>query len=107
VTLYWYRSPFTDLTSSKKRPAVVVSSHLYNKNKKNLIIMPVTSQIHEAYYGDTALKDWQQSSLLKPSVIKPIMTTLEKTLVIRKFGELSETDQTALLNSIKNIIGKQ
>jgi hypothetical protein len=35
------------------------------------------------------------------------MTTLEKTLVIRKLGELSETDQTALLNSIKNIIGKQ
>lgn len=37
--------PFTDQTSSKKRPAVMISSRAYNQQKLDLIIMAVTSQI--------------------------------------------------------------
>ncbi len=35
--------PFTDQTTSKKRPAVVVSSDAYNNDRPDIILMAVTS----------------------------------------------------------------
>ena len=40
--------PFTDQSTSKKRPAVVISSVAYNAERPDLIIMAVTSQIKPA-----------------------------------------------------------
>ena len=37
--------PFTDQTTSKKRPAVVVSSSVYHEERPDLIIMAITSQL--------------------------------------------------------------
>ena len=36
--------PFTDQTAAKKRPAIVVSSDAYHRDRRDLIIMAVTSQ---------------------------------------------------------------
>jgi len=69
--------PFTDQTTSKKRPAIVVSSSDYNFNRPDLVLMAVTSQVKEpAPYGDTAVIHWEQAGLIKPSVMKPIFTTI-------------------------------
>jgi mRNA interferase MazF len=37
--------PFTDQSTTKKRPAVVISSTRYNTERPDLIIIAVTSQI--------------------------------------------------------------
>ncbi len=37
--------PFTDQSGGKKRPAVIVSSSDYNANRRDLIIMAITSQV--------------------------------------------------------------
>ena len=37
--------PFTDQTASKKRPAVVVSADAYHQQRRDVIVMAVTSQI--------------------------------------------------------------
>jgi mRNA interferase MazF len=48
--------PFTDQTTSKKRPAIVVSSSDYNFNRPDLVLLAVTSQVRKsAPYGDTVL----------------------------------------------------
>ncbi len=39
--------PFTDQTTSKKRPAMVVSSNAYNAERSNHIIMAITSRLHQ------------------------------------------------------------
>jgi mRNA interferase MazF len=36
--------PFTDQTSTKKRPTAVISSDTYNQQKLDLIIIAITSQ---------------------------------------------------------------
>jgi len=36
--------PFTDQRTTKKRPAVVVSSDAYNQERPDIILMAVTSQ---------------------------------------------------------------
>jgi mRNA interferase MazF len=39
------RFPFTDQTATKKRPAVVISSEAYQRERPDLILMAITSQI--------------------------------------------------------------
>jgi mRNA interferase MazF len=99
--------PFTDQTTTKKRPAVIVSSSTYNQNRPDIVIMAVTSQIHSSgYFGDVRIQKWQQAGLLKPSVIKPILTTVEKGLVIKKLGSIADSDRVALAEELQSILGE-
>ena len=98
--------PFTDQSQTKKRPAVVISSKAYNSERPDLIIMAVTSQIKPtAIIGEVVVQDWQAAGLLKPSAIKPVITTIEKPLVIRTMGRLKDEDQNALRESLRVILG--
>jgi len=99
--------PFTDMTTAKKRPAVVVSSVACSRNRADIILMAVTSQMQSIHYlGDVPVVDWRQAGLLKPSIIKPVFTTLEKVLILRKLGRLSEGDRAALKQALKAILGE-
>jgi len=83
--------PFTDQSTIKKRPAVIISSDEYNRNRPDIILMAVTSQMRSAdFYGDLPVKQWQQAGLLKPSVVKPICTTIEKRLILKTLGRLDQ-----------------
>ena len=98
--------PFTDQSGIKKRPAVIVSSAAYNIARLDVILMAVTSQIRpSATFGEVLISDWQRAGLLKPSVIKPVMTTVERRLIIRQLGRLEQADLTALQNVLPVITG--
>lgn len=98
--------PFTNQSATKRRPAVVVSSSSYHRERPDLIIMAVTSQARPAgVFGEVQVKAWQAAGLLKPSAVKPVITTIEQSLVIRALGRLKEEDQTALKRAIATIIG--
>lgn len=99
--------PFTDQTTSKKRPAVVISSDAYHSQYADIIVMAITSQSRTAsLVGEVMITEWQNAGLLKPSVIKPVVSTLERTLVIRKLGELKQGDRQALQNALSEIFGR-
>lgn len=98
--------PFTNQASTKQRPAAIISTAAYNTIKPDLIIIAITSQIKPAQgLGEFQVKDWRQAGLLKPSVVKPVITTIEKRLVIKKLGQLQQTDQQLLQQTIKSILG--
>lgn len=98
--------PFTDQSAMKKRPAVVVSSQTYNTERPDLIILAVTSQIRPSNnFGEVIVNQWQQAGLLKPSAIKPVITTIEKNLVIKPMGRLTPPDREALLACLQSILG--
>ncbi|MDT4895866.1 MAG: mRNA interferase MazF [Acidobacteriota bacterium] len=98
--------PFTDQTGKKKRPAVVVSSAIYNAARFDLILMAITSQVRTApVVGEVTVTDWQKAGLLKASVIKPVVTTIEKRLVLRLLGQLEQTDRVALQQVLGTILG--
>lgn len=98
--------PYTDQTGSKKRPAIVVSSPAFNRRRPDLILVPVTSQQHvRPVFGEVALDDWQVAGLLAPSATKPIIITLEKSLVVKKLGRLSAGDCAAVKDSLLLLLG--
>ncbi len=100
------RFPFTDQRGSKQRPAVVISSTAYNQSRPDIILMAVTSQIRtKAVFGEAVIEDWQAAGLLKPSAIKPIVFTAEKTIARKTLGQLGDKDEEGLREVIETIIG--
>lgn len=72
--------PFTDQTTTKKRRAFVVSSDAYHRDRQNVILIAVTSQTRPpAGVGEFAVQRWKDAGLLKPSVLKRLLATVEKT----------------------------
>lgn len=98
--------PFTDLSASKKRPAIVVSSELYHHERNDVIVTAVTGYRDvPVYQGDVVIAAWKAAGFLKASIIKPVLTTLEISLVIRKLGALQEDDTKALRSALHLVIG--
>lgn len=98
--------PFTDQSGAKKRPAVVVSSSGYNTHRRDIVIMAITSQIREPLgFGEAIITDWPAAGLIKVSVLKPVLTTIEQGLVVRTLGMLAAADAKTLRKVIGDAIG--
>ena len=67
--------------------------------------MPITSQLRVNAFGDLLVQDWQAARLLMPSAIKPVLATLDPSLVIKPLGILSARDQAALHALIPQLLG--
>ena len=87
--------PFTDQSGTKQRPAVVLSGSSYNRSHPDIILAPVTSQITNTP-DEIILANWKTAGLLKPSAVKPILSSFETNLVRRELGKLSSVDLKAL-----------
>lgn len=90
--------PFTDQSSSKRRPAVVVSSSAHIRGTGDLVILAISSQRGRPV--DLEVRDWQEAGLLKPSVFKPVVTTIESSLILKKLGALTGRDLSTLRQMI-------
>jgi len=98
--------PFTDQSGAKKRPAVVVSSSSYNATRRDLVIMAITGQVRQPLaFGEAMIADWQATGLIKASVLKPVFTTIERSLVARTMGTLSAADTKTLRKLLAEAIG--
>ena len=94
--------PFTDQIGIKKRPAIVVSSSVYNNARRDLVLIAVTYQIRASLaLGDFLIAGWKGASLLKASIVKPILTTIEQKLILRRLGRLNEPDKKSLQQVVK------
>ncbi|HEU5070406.1 MAG TPA: type II toxin-antitoxin system PemK/MazF family toxin [Verrucomicrobiae bacterium] len=80
--------PFTDLTSRKVRPVVVVG-----RNGADLFLVPISSVLANT---DLPLRDWGAAGLNVPSGIKSQLATVEEHLVLKVVGTISIADQQAL-----------
>jgi mRNA interferase MazF len=97
--------PFTDQSTIKKRPAVVVSSARYNSERPDVIIMAITSQLRSESPFDVPVIDWQSANLLKPSAIKPLIATVEQRLILKRLGALTPRDLQAAAQGLKQLLG--
>lgn len=98
--------PFTDQTGTKRRPAVVVSSPRYHRERPDLILMPITSQNPgSTRFGDVPVSDIAAAGLLTEGTIKPVLLTLECRLAIKRLGRICEHDQARLRYAVAQLFG--
>ena len=78
--------PFTDLSSGKVRPAVVIGLGSF---ESDLFVVPVTSRLFQA---DLILCNWAQAGLNVQSGIKGQIATVDRSLIRQVLGNLSTLD---------------
>lgn len=98
--------PFTNLQTTKKRPAVIISSAAYQQNRPDVILLAITSRIRlPLALGETVLQEWQAAGLAKPSMLKPLIATIEQACIVKTLGRLSTADRQNLSRTIQTILG--
>lgn len=89
--------PFSDQTSAKIRPAVVVSPRYPSDD---LLVVAVTSVGETLRPGEFAIQLWRESGLIHPSFIKRAVASIASNLVRKQLGQLRESDLKRLNESI-------
>ena len=94
--------PFSDERVSKRRPALV----LLDANDDDLLVAGVTSQASQHRF-DVALSDWEHEGLLLPSIVRVHkIAAIEKGLVERTLGMLSENDSARVRAVVHSIMSE-
>ena len=78
--------PFSDSSSQKVRPAVVIGSGTFHDD---VFVVPVTSRLFQT---DLVFDDWSEAGLNVPSGIKGQIATVDVSLIRQVVGKLSAPD---------------
>src|SRR6266542_6874597 len=98
--------PFSDLSTTKTRPAVVVSSAKYQVHEPDLILAAVTSRVAAATGPmDYVLSDWRAAGLRFPSALKPVLFTLDPARVLFRVGALTRADLSQVDRRLRLALG--
>jgi len=81
--------PFSDQSSAKIRPAVVVSP---DYPSDDLLVVAVTSVGDVLRPGEFAIQFWREAGLIHPSFAKRAVASATKNLVRKQLGQLREAD---------------
>jgi mRNA interferase MazF len=85
--------PFTDLTSRKVRPAIVVG-----QSGADLFVVPLSSVLANT---DFPLQEWRAARLNVPSGVKAQLATVEERLVVKIVGKISAADLQTLNQKLR------
>ncbi len=67
--------------------------------------MAITSNTKNPFrIGDCPIKDYVSAGLLKPSVIKSAISSIDKSLILKKLGTLSQDDLDLLNKTLKELL---
>ncbi|MEI9864399.1 MAG: hypothetical protein WDN00_07545 [Limisphaerales bacterium] len=80
--------PFTDLTSRKVRPAIIIG-----RSGADLFLVPLSSVLANT---DFSLKEWSAAGLNVPSGVKAQLATVEERLVVKIVGATGCCDVQSL-----------
>ena len=99
---------FSGAVGYKRRPAVVISKDRFNTAGIKLIVAAITGNVSPPYRpDDTLLSDWKGAGLLKPSAVRGVLATVDKSDIARKLGTLSAKDFSRVEQGIADVLGFQ
>ena len=94
--------PFTDLSSQKKRPVLVLSNSRYNHATDDVIVAAITSNVEMKPYivpltnNDLSLGELKVDSCIRADKIY----TLSQSIIIKSFGQV----KVGIINAVKKKI---
>ena len=100
--------PYSDMTTSGNRPAVVVSCDALNSSVQDITVItlvPFTGQIpHVPDLFSYEITNWRNAGLRTPSIAKPAIFTLESSRVTRRIGTLTSPDMAGVDNLLHTVL---
>src|SRR5260221_6641853 len=89
--------PFSDQSSAKVRPAVVVSP---DYPSDDLLVVAITSVGDVLRPGEFPIQFWREAGLIHPSFAKRAVASVTHNLVKKQLGQLRESDLAKLDDAI-------
>lgn len=101
--------PFTDLTSQKKRPAVIISTTAYNEKNDDIVVVALTSNVEDRDFSIIlTTEDLEQGSLKVTSMIRADkIYTLSKSIVLKTFGQVKPDILPKIRDAVLKLINLQ
>ena len=91
-------TPFSDLTATKVRPAVIVGALA---RSSDYLIVPLTSRTGRLAAGEFPLADWKGAGLNLPTTVKAGVYTIHASLILKSVGSLSAADARQVEQSLR------
>lgn len=92
------RYPLSDLSSTKVRPALVVSAP---HPSQDLLIVPLTSRVGGLSMGEFVLPDWAGAGLNVATAVKRGIYTVHERLALKTVGRLSAASMSRVEASLR------
>ncbi len=94
--------PFTDLSSQKRRPVIVISNNRYNRATSDIVVVAMTSKPFSSTYSiEIESTDLILGKLNRPGHIRADkIYTLAQSIVLKTFGKVHDH----VLNRVRTIL---
>ncbi|MBL7095216.1 type II toxin-antitoxin system PemK/MazF family toxin [candidate division KSB1 bacterium] len=97
VVLFPY--PFSDLTTNKVRPAIVISDQ--GKKYKDVFIAPLTSKTRNIGEGEFIISKWKKAGLNVKTAVKRGCYLADTDIIKKKVGTLDICDLKRVESALK------
>ena len=100
--------PYSDLSSSKRRPVLIISNNNYNKNYPDIVVSVITSNLFKDDYSvELYNEDLELGMLPEPSIIKcHKLFTIEQSQVLKRFSIVKEKKFDEVIMFLTKLIQK-
>ena len=101
--------PFTDLSSRKRRPVIVVSNDAYNQSSADVVVVAMTSNPRSVPYSlPITPDDLAEGRLNRPGRVRvDKIYTLAQRIVLRTFGQVSAAFFDRVLETLDQLTARQ
>jgi mRNA interferase MazF len=100
--------PFTDLSSHKRRPVIVISNNDYHCKTADMVVVAMTSNPAQVEYGFVVHpSDLDQGRLNRPGTVRADkIYTLSQSLIVNNFGRVNENVIHKILKMLNKLTGQ-
>ncbi len=98
--------PYSDLSSTKRRPVLVVSNNHYNQKFPDILVCVITSNLFKDDYSvDLNDNDLEIGMMPEQSVIKcHKLFTIEQTQIIKRFSIIKDDKLKDVINKLMLLV---
>jgi mRNA interferase MazF len=100
--------PFTDLSSTRRRPVIVISNDAYHTSGEDMIVIAMTSNPKATPYTFVLTNaDLVNGSLNRPGTVRADKVyTLSQKIIVKTFGRVSDAVLDEIRKRLEQIIKK-
>ena len=101
--------PFTDLSSQKRRPVIVVSNDTYNRKTRDIVVVAMTSNPDAVDYSFAVTSsDLEKGTLNRPGKVRvDKIYALSQSIVVKTFGRVNATTLDRIRKTLQDLTAKK
>jgi mRNA interferase MazF len=101
--------PFTDLSSNRRRPVIVISNTPYHHKTQDMVVVAMTSNPQVVDYSFTITSaDLAQGTLNQPGKVRADrIYTLSQSLAVKTFGQVNHPTLNRIRQLLQELVAEK